>query len=379
MVGFNSSQTSEERRETMSKSGVKAFFLGFIPGMGHMYLSKFVRGILYSMIFLFVFGLSALIGISSGNEEAFLVGLIFCFLIWVINMIDLVVTIIRYPSQYSNPNLAVDHSFEGLNVPNDANSTKTVMLSLIPGLGHMHLGLMYRGLTFIIGFFGILTMIFFIAVLTGEGGFLVFLGALPIIWIYSLFDAIQLLHRKNRGEVLVDKSIMEELDEHREQGKKSKMLATFLSIFPGAGHMYLGLQKRGLQLMVAFLFSIYILDVLHLSLLLFLIPILWFYSFFDALQQISKHARGEAHDVPIVDWLINHQRWVGIALLALGGFYIMDQVLLPILYDIFPEYRFNYLYERYFQTTLVSILLVAGGVFLLKGSTKNKPKGGEHE
>ncbi len=365
----------------MSKSGVKAFFLGFIPGMGHLYLGKVVRGVLYPLAFFFTIIFGFIFATAIANSfEAFILILVFAFLIGVISMIDLFVTISNYFRYRANPVSSSDiSSQEGFDIPNDNQSTKTIMLSLIPGLGHMHLGLMYRGLTFIIGFFGILTMIFFIAVLTGEGGFLVFLGALPIIWIYSLFDAIQLLHRKNRGEVLVDKSIMEELDEHREQGKKSKMLATFLSIFPGAGHMYLGLQKRGLQLMVAFLFSIYILDVLHLSLFLFLIPILWFYSFFDALQQISKHARGEAHDVPIVDWLINHQRWVGIALLALGGFYIMDEVLLPLMYDIFPEYRFNYLYERYFQTTLVSILLVAGGIFLLKGSNKNKPKGGENE
>ncbi|MEX2414580.1 MAG: hypothetical protein WD424_00435 [Paenibacillaceae bacterium] len=363
----------------MRKSGVKAFFLGFIPGMGHMYLGKIARGILYPIVFLFIFVIFSLIAAAESDGVPFVIGLVICFLIWVVSIIDLVVTTNNYLLEDGTPNIVSDQLQEGLNIPNDANSTKTIMLSLIPGLGHMHLGLMYRGLTFIIGFFGIVTMIFFIAVLTGEGGFLVFLGALPIIWIYSLFDCIQFLHRRNRGEVLVDRSIMEELDEHREQGRKSKMLATFLSIFPGAGHMYLGLQKRGLQLMIAFLFSIYVLDVLHLSLFLFLIPILWFYSFFDALQQISKHARGEANDVPIVDWLINHQRWVGIALLALGGFYIVDQVALPILYDIFPEYRFNYLYERYFQTTVVSILLVAGGIFLLKGSRKNKSKGGEHE
>ncbi|MEX1029407.1 MAG: hypothetical protein WDZ91_05075 [Paenibacillaceae bacterium] len=363
----------------MSKSKTSAFFLGFIPGMGHMYLGKFIRGILYPLAFLFFFAFTLFFAVIEQDGEDVIITLLICFVVWVVSMIDLVVTINMYKPQNNNQNLATDPSINSLIVPNDANSTKTIMLSLIPGLGHMHLGLMYRGLTFIIGFFGILTMIFFIAVLTGEGGFLVFLGALPIIWIYSLFDAIQLLHRKNRGEVLEDKSIMEELDEHREQGRKSKILATFLSVFPGAGHMYLGLQKRGLQLMIAFLFSIYILDVLHLSLFLFLIPILWFYSFFDALQQISKHARGEAHDVPIVDWLINHQRWVGIALLALGGFYILDQVALPILYEYFPGYRFNYLYQRYFQTTVVSILLVAGGVYLLKGSKKNKSRGGEQE
>lgn len=362
----------------MRKSGVSAFFLGFIPGMGHLYLSKMVRGIMYPVLFFIPLILSFLVAVAEGDAENLLIGFVLAFGVWLVTMLDLVITIniyVKYHSSRADTTL----TGESMSIPSDANSTKTIMLSLIPGLGHMHLSLMYRGLTFMIGFFGILTMIFFIAVLTGEEGFLVFLGALPIIWIYSLFDAIQLLHRKNRGEQLVDKSFMEELDEHREQGKKSKMLATLLSVFPGAGHLYLGLQKRGIQLMAAFLFSIYILDVLHLSIFLFLIPILWFYSFFDSLQQISKHARGEALDVPIVDWFINHQRWVGIGLLLLGGFYIMDQVAVPILYDYFPQYRLNVLYDRYFQTTLVSILLVAGGIFLLRGGRKKKAVGGESE
>lgn len=106
----------------------------------------------------------------------------------------------------------------------------------------------------------------------------------------------------------MDQTFLEDFGEIREDGKKGKVIATFLSIVPGAGHMYLGLQKRGLQLMIAFFACIYILDVLRLSLFLFLVPILWFYSFFDALQLISKQDREQLQDIPIVDWLVNHQR-----------------------------------------------------------------------
>ncbi|MDQ7860359.1 hypothetical protein RCO48_02635 [Peribacillus frigoritolerans] len=47
---------------------------------------------------------------------------------------------------------------------------------------------------------------------------------------------------------------MEDFEERRESGKKSKAVATLFAIFPGAGHLYLGLQKRGIQLMAGFLF-----------------------------------------------------------------------------------------------------------------------------
>ncbi len=50
------------------------------------------------------------------------------------------------------------------------------------------------------------------------------------------------------------------------RARKNKTIAMLLSMFPGAGHMYLGLQKRGLQLMAAFLFSVYFMDALRLSL-----------------------------------------------------------------------------------------------------------------
>ncbi len=93
-------------------------------------------------------------------------------------------------------------------------------------------------------------------------------------------------------------------------------------MFPGAGHMYLGLQRRGLQLMAAFLLSIYLLDLLRLSAFLFLVPIIWFYSFFDALQQTAKYGKERVHDEPIIDYFINHQRWIGIGLITLGLLFI---------------------------------------------------------
>ena len=55
----------------------------------------------------------------------------------------------------------------------------------------------------------------------------------------------------------------------KEEGRV-RPLPRFLSMFPGAGHLYLGYQRRGVQLMAAFLFSIYILDVLRLGIFLFL-------------------------------------------------------------------------------------------------------------
>ncbi|WP_138417969.1 hypothetical protein [Aquibacillus sediminis] len=363
----------------MKKSPLLAFFLAFIPGFGHMYLGHRVRGFLYSLFFFGALAL-AFISVIVFYRELTILFVLLAALIWGINGIDMVITLLT-----RNPNKQTSVSAAGIDADCTATTGDdsdeqnerffTILLSLIPGVGHFHLGLNQRGLTLLAGFFGIFTMIFFIAIVTNQGGFLIFLLALPIIWIYSLFDSIQLLNKKQAGETLEDKTIMDDLERFREDGKKSKMLATLLAIFPGAGHMYLGLQRRGLQLMIAFLLSIYILDILHLSIFLFLIPIIWFYSFFDALQQVSRVEAGEIEDVPIVNYLVNYQKWIGIGLLVLGIFYLFDSVLLPVVADdILAALNIDlwYYYRRYFQVSIVCLLLIGGGIKLIRGSKQKK-------
>ena len=136
---------------------------------------------------------------------------------------------------------------------------------------------MQRGLTFLVACTGIGSMIVFVALLTSQK---VFLSSLLRYLFYGFIISLTLFSKqKERGEQLIDRTIFEDFEEHREQGKKSKTFASILAMFPGAGHMYLGLQRRGLQLMATFLLSIYLLDLLRLSAFLFLVPIIWFYSF----------------------------------------------------------------------------------------------------
>ncbi|WP_282938725.1 hypothetical protein [Paenibacillus sp. RC67] len=358
------------------KSAMTALLLSFIPGMGHLYLNRVVRAFIYGIGFFGPVALMCLLVFAGGYRHRgdFLVFLMVVALFFaVINMIDMVIALVRG----NVPALAVlpTYTDDGMIMAPQNNGNDrflTIVLSFIPGLGHFQLGLMQRGLAFLIAFFGSLAMVIFVAVLTHRDGFLAFLCILPIIWLYSMFDSVQQLNRKQRGEELIDQTFFEDFQESREDGRKSKMIATFLSIVPGAGHMYLGLQKRGLQLMAAFLLLIYIMDVLRLSIFLFLIPILWFYSFFDALQQISKQGREELKDLPFVDWLVNHQKWVGIVLLALGGYYLADEVILSALDRMFPKERISMLFHQYFQTFVVSVILIGGGLRLLVGSKNRK-------
>ena len=64
--------------------------------------------------------------------------------------------------------------------------------------------------------------------------------------------------------------------------KKNKFFTFCFSFLPGAAEMYMGFFKQGLSLMVLFFGLIAIASGLGLDAIVFIIPIVWFYSFFHA-------------------------------------------------------------------------------------------------
>ncbi|MFD2656151.1 hypothetical protein [Gracilibacillus thailandensis] len=359
----------------MNKSGLAAFFLGFIPGFGHIYWGHKIRGVLYTLAFagtLLLAFYMVIFGFDPYHDTFFMLAFL-AFMIWGINMMDITITLfIAKVHNGTNESSSETHHLK----ETSNERVTTMLLSVIPGMGHFYLGLSYRGLTILAAFFGVIIMVFFISFLT-SAVFLIFLLALPIIWIYSMFDIIQLLNQKQAGKELEDRTIMDDFNRMHDNEKKSKMIATILSIFPGAGHLYLGLQKRGIQLMASFLFSIYILDVLNLSLFLFLIPLIWFFSFFDALQLANRFEYEVLKDVPIIKYLGSYQKWIGIALIILGLFYLLDSVLMPVFASYLEELfhiNFRRLYYQYFQVTVISLLLIGAGILLAINQKKAKNK-----
>lgn len=355
------------------KNPIIAFLLAFFPGGGLLYLRKTLRGLAYmigefGLITLFFIIISA----WPWDDVIAFVVVILGVILYIVNLIDTAITASK--TFQKKPSLPEQVDSEK-NQTQEQERFYTIILSFIPGVGHFQLGLMNRGMTLLTAFLGLIIMVFFVTVMTSKGEFLIFLAILPVIWVYGFFDTMQQLKKKQNGEELIDRSILEDLEMKREDGKKSKSIATFLSIFPGAGHLYLGLQKRGIQLMAAFLFSIYILDVLRLGIFLFLIPIIWFYSFFDGLQKASRYGKEELEDTPIISYLINHQKWVGIGLVLLGLYYLTSNIILPaispMIYEII-DIDIRYWFDHYFQTGIVCILLIGGGLRLLLGNKEKK-------
>ncbi|GGG11976.1 hypothetical protein [Paenibacillus aceti] len=367
---------------TQYRNRLLALILNLIPGLGHLYWGKKVRGVLYPMFFFGGILFGFLLSVASSDEVFLGITVVAAFILWCISMLDLIIVLLReptqvYPSvqQQAPPIDPLDPL--GIMPPpmskkdQDRERFYIILLSFVPGLGHFQMGLMQRGLSFLISFFGLFTMLLFVTGITHESVFLLFLGLLPIIWLYSMFDAVGLVHRKQAGMSIQDRTLFDEWESGRGEGRRSKVLATLLSAFPGAGQMYLGLQKRGLQLMVMFLGSFYIIDVLRLKVFLFIIPIIWFFSLFDGLQQISRYGILPLEDRPLIDGKRNYQHWLGIILIVLGIYYVSMDLLVPMVERYFPGIKLTYFIHHYLRPVLIAFLLIGGGLKLVNG-TRNK-------
>lgn len=362
---------------TYYRSRMLAFILNVIPGLGHFYWGKKGRGIFYPLFFFGgIFG-GFLIAMATNEGEFFLAVLIAELILWAVSMLDLLIVMLREPAAQERS--AHDYMAARRRGEDETERFFTILLSFVPGLGHFQMGLMQRGLSFLILFFGLITMMFFLTGVTHETVFLLFLGLLPIIWLYCMFDAVQLIHRKQAGEPLQDRSLLDEWESGRIEGRRSKVLATLLSAFPGAGQMYLGLQKRGLQMMVLFLGSFYIIDVLRLSVFLFVVPVIWFYCFFDGLQQTSRYGILPMEDIPLIRSRGSSQHWLGIALLLMGVYYVGVEFIVPALDRWFPYLQMRYLIDEYLRPVLVAAILIGGGLKLLSGRRKESDWGGKEQ
>ncbi|MEJ8304688.1 multi-tm2 domain protein [Saccharibacillus sacchari] len=410
------------------RSAFAALLLNIVPGLGHLYWGRRIRSFFYFLIALGIMALGILVSIDSYDDAPLGIALVFWFMVWLISMFDLLAAVLNslpkrqtrqmqaayfkqdhvsphgqgfygeYPDEaayraeqtemekgmpphmefgsdempgYSAypPPIGQGHMLREPEYFSDSQRFLTILLSFLPGLGHLYMGLIQRGVSFLAAFFGLTTVLVFITGFTGEESFLLFLGVLPIIWVYGMFDAVQLAEKKRRGEKLQDYSLIAKWDMGSEKGRKSRTMGLLLAIVPGAAHMYLGLMKRGTQFMILFFGSIYILDVFGLSLFLFLVPLIWFYAFFDALQQVGRYGQEVLQDRALLGNRFADRKWLGVLLVLLGSYYIFGSILIPFFFQYIPSYIKAYLYGAmdYFSDTLVALLLIGGGIRLMLG------------
>lgn len=272
------------------------------------------------------------------------------------------------------------------------------ILSFIPGLGQIYLGFSARGAIFLLACFGVTFISFFLKGFPSlySPELLAFFGV-PIIWFISMVDSMILADRINMkfynqpyqpnqynnentqnlyNEYSVPQPSLEDINK-----QNKKILALVLSIIPGVGHLYLGLQKQGIELMAAFFLSFFLSDWIRFSAFLIFVPIIWFYSLFDVFHKVSGNRDMTDDDIlSITDilgnssFIRNKGRVFGYGLIIIGILVILNRVVFPNI-----ELFLSYSIRNDIQTTLVAIILIFGGIKLINMNRKKLVEASESD
>ena len=166
--------------------------------------------------------------------------------------------------------------------------------------------------------------------------------------------------------------------------EKSGFLVLIFSFIPGAGQMYLNMMKKGAVIMGLFWGISFISGGLgiNLSVLLFALPVIWFYSFFDThnMKHFSFDYRKECDDKffngifdneCIFEKLGNKNKVIGIILVVFGVVAIFETIEYPfyrIMDSINPIVAgFIRSIINIIPNVLISIFIILLGLRLIKG------------
>lgn len=163
--------------------------------------------------------------------------------------------------------------------------------------------------------------------------------------------------------------------------KHSKSVALFFSLMPGAGHMYLGLVRQGIQLMLLFFSILFMSSSFDIDFLRVFLPIIWFYSIFDVRLKSLKEDPLVDADLPLFADLTSMkyfsnsnlvEKYIAYILILMGVFSMINNLIIPIL----SKY-IDYYYIRCGKSLIVSIVLILIGVSMIKGRKLNLKSGDE--
>lgn len=147
-----------------------------------------------------------------------------------------------------------------------------------------------------------------------------------------------------------------------------------LSVFPGLGHLYMGLFQRGIQFLVTFIGGSIILGNLFDELVGFFVAAMIFYSIFDAREAHMRISQGlEVEDRGFVDVDTLKLKWepkyIGYILIGIGGLVLFNTLVNDVLQVFFPQQW--YALRGAIRGTFTGVLAIGGGVWLLQRNSGN--------
>lgn len=159
------------------------------------------------------------------------------------------------------------------------------------------------------------------------------------------------------------------------------------SLLPGAGELYMGFRKMGLSIMILFFGTIACASMLNINALIFLLPIIWFYSFFNVhnIKCLSDEEFMSLEDDYIFHIealmednksLVKKYRSTLAFLLIIFGISGLWNVLTFWLAGLIPETIYAYIQDFGYQlpSLVISILLIVIGIKLIKGKREELDK-----
>lgn len=171
---------------------------------------------------------------------------------------------------------------------------------------------------------------------------------------------------------------------------KSKFLTFVFSLVPGVGQMYQGLMRRGVSMMALFFGVIAVSILLYIPVINFLLPIIWFYSFFDVMNR-SNYSIDELKavedsymlnlnlkpDSKISALLKNKHLFIGWVIVFIGVYALLNSLVFNNWYffnTFFEPYVYDMVHHiaSFIPRLVVPIICLIIGVKLIKGTNKNK-------
>ena len=158
--------------------------------------------------------------------------------------------------------------------------------------------------------------------------------------------------------------------------KRNGFLTFCFSCIPGAGQMFLGFMRRGVSLMALFFADVFITNYFRISLFGFVLPVIWFYAFFDAMNKNALTAE-ELNMLPDhflwmeddeLQWLSARQsRMIFAVVLIVAGVYSVLKMVWDMLEDLFERMP-EWLYDSIFYDlprVVFSLIIIVIGIYLI--------------
>ena len=185
--------------------------------------------------------------------------------------------------------------------------------------------------------------------------------------------------------------------------KKNKILFFLFSLIPGAAHMYIGLVKRGLVIMLALVAGVGLAMMADTPAFLLVLPVLWFYSFFDAwnkyhlpeekltkvqddflffLNAMPENVRSDPRFKKVAS--ANVLKVGGIVAIIAGAYLIWDQIIVRVLIRLLSDTGAEILSQISYKLpqVAVAVILIVVGIKLIshkKRELERKNNEGEDE